>query len=589
LRQTWIGPGFCTSAYLKIGRQEYLIEKVKKTPEMMAGLQSLSQRIFACAGRGSHRTDFLCEVSRMIVEFSGCDAVALWLLEGERIYRCETLNSQASPFQLDAIDFSRGPACKTAGTGPQNARLVKLCLKVLKGRTDPSLPGFTAGGSFRTKDALTDPRLSPASKSKRGRRPAPAADYRSIAVVPLKIGKDTIGILKLKSKRANFFSKGSINFYELAAQTLAFALSSRQTQAALQERVKELTCLYGISQLCEQEGVSLEVILQGIVEHLPQAWQYPEAAHGRIIFEGNFYSTAGFRDGPHKLSAEIVINGRNQGSVEVVYSEEKPELDEGPFLKEERDLIDTVAAQTELIIQRKLAEEEGSRLSEQLRHADRLATIGQLSAGVAHELNEPLGSILGFAQITRKSTGLADQAAQDLDKIIKASLHAREIIKKLMLFGRQAPMQKTRVNLNKIVDEGLYLVESRCAKEGIKLTRILAPDLPEITADPSQLNQVLINLVVNSIQAMPKGGALTVQTVAGPEHVSLVVEDSGVGMSEEQVKKIFIPFYTTKEIGQGTGLGLPVVHGIVTSHNGSIKVDSKVGQGTRFEIRLPCT
>jgi len=275
--------------------------------------------------------------------------------------------------------------------------------------------------------------------------------------------------------------------------------------------------------------------------------------------------------------------------VEVVYSEEKPELDEGPFLKEERDLIDTVAAQTELIIQRKLAEEEGSRLSEQLRHADRLATIGQLSAGVAHELNEPLGSILGFAQITRKSTGLADQAAQDLDKIIKASLHAREIIKKLMLFGRQAPMQKTRVNLNKIVDEGLYLVESRCAKEGIKLTRILAPDLPEITADPSQLNQVLINLVVNSIQAMPKGGALTVQTVAGPEHVSLVVEDSGVGMSEEQVKKIFIPFYTTKEIGQGTGLGLPVVHGIVTSHNGSIKVDSKVGQGTRFEIRLPCT
>jgi signal transduction histidine kinase len=121
------------------------------------------------------------------------------------------------------------------------------------------------------------------------------------------------------------------------------------------------------------------------------------------------------------------------------------------------------------------------------------------------------------------------------------------------------------------------------------VVRSLSRDLPEITADPGQLNQVLINLVVNSVQAMPEGGRLTVQTLSGGDHVSLIVEDTGVGMNEEVKKQIFIPFFTTKDVDQGTGLGLAVVHGIVTSHGGSIKVESQVDRGTRFEVQLPLT
>jgi two-component system NtrC family sensor kinase len=110
-----------------------------------------------------------------------------------------------------------------------------------------------------------------------------------------------------------------------------------------------------------------------------------------------------------------------------------------------------------------------------------------------------------------------------------------------------------------------------------------------VDADPSQLNQVIINLIVNALHAMPQGGILRIQTLDGGNQVSLIIEDTGVGMSAEVLKKIFTPFFTTKEVGKGTGLGLPVAHGIITAHGGSIKVKSKVGQGTRFDIRLPMT
>ncbi|KPJ66926.1 hypothetical protein AMJ44_07625 [candidate division WOR-1 bacterium DG_54_3] len=380
-----------------------------------------------------------------------------------------------------------------------------------------------------------------------------------------------------------------MEFYEGVAQTLGVALALRSAQVALRERVKELTCLYGIAQLVERAGISLEEIMKGIVKLLPPAWLYPEIASARIILDNRDYSTPGFQDGRQKQTAEIVVNGERRGVVEVVYAEEKPELDEGPFLREERNLIDTVAREVAIILERRRAEEDRSKLQDQLRHADRLATIGQLASGVAHELNEPLGNILGFAQLAKKCPGLPKQAEQDIEKAVIASLHAREVVKKLMLFARRMPPKKTQVNLNQLVEEGLYFLESRCTKEGIELVRLLSSDLPEITADPGQLTQVLVNLIVNAIQAMPEGGRLTVQTLTGKGYISLIVEDTGVGMSEEVKKNIFIPFFTTKEVDLGTGLGLSVVHGIVTSHGGSIKVDSKLGRGTQFEVKLPLT
>jgi signal transduction histidine kinase len=264
-----------------------------------------------------------------------------------------------------------------------------------------------------------------------------------------------------------------------------------------------------------------------------------------------------------------------------------PELDEGPFLKEERNLINAIATELAAIIERQHIQEQQRQLQEQLRHADRLATIGQLAAGVAHELNEPLGSVLGFAQLAKRGIDDPVRAIRDIEKIESASLHAREVVKKIMVFARQTPQQKTAVNLSQVVEEGLYFLESRCAKAGIKLTQNLASDLPEITADRSQLYQVLVNLVVNAIQAMPDGGTIDIETGRKDQSVVLTVSDSGVGIEEEILEKIFVPFFTTKDIDEGTGLGLAVVHGIVTAHKGTVIVKSIMGEGTIFTVSLP--
>jgi signal transduction histidine kinase len=189
--------------------------------------------------------------------------------------------------------------------------------------------------------------------------------------------------------------------------------------------------------------------------------------------------------------------------------------------------------------------------------------------------------------LAQKCPGLPPLAKQDLQKIEVASLHAREIIRNLLLFARQTTPHKERINLNQVVTDSLLFLEARCVRQGIELVRRLSPGLPEITADPAQLKQVLFNLVVNALQAMNRGGRITVQTKQQRTKVLLRVEDTGCGMSDEVLGQVFIPFFTTKDVGEGTGLGLPVVHGIVIAHGGSISVTSQLGRGTSFEIRLP--
>jgi len=363
--------------------------------------------------------------------------------------------------------------------------------------------------------------------------------------------------------------------------------NKEKEQIALRERIKELTCLYDLAQITQRPGATFDEVLQGVVELLPAAWQYPDITAGRITIDGQAYLTDGFDKDLDKQSAEIVAGGKPRGGVEVVYTAKRPHLEEGPFLREERHLLDAVAHQIGLLIERWQAADDKARLQEQLRHADRLATIGQLAAGVAHELNEPLGNILGFAQLVEKQQGLPEQALQDIEKIVATSLHARQIINNLMLFSRQMPPQKTQVDLNAIVEVSLGFLEARCARKGIGIVRSLSPELPEITADGSQLRQVFVNLVVNAVQAMPDGGTLAIATGQSDDHVLLSVEDNGIGMSEQVLKEIFIPFFTTKDIHEGTGLGLPVAHGIVTSHGGRIHVDSAPGRGARFDIELP--
>ncbi|MHC4106743.1 MAG: sensor histidine kinase [Planctomycetota bacterium] len=454
-------------------------------------------------------------------------------------------------------------------------------------RFDSRLSFFTGNGSFWTGNTARPLSLSSAAHLEgRSEVLRIGGQYCSLLAIRFFVTSLTIGLLLLKSREPDFFAKEEVEFYEGLAQTVGLAVADRRAEAALRERVKELTCLYGIAHVAEVETTSLSGMLRHIVQLLPPAWQYPEIAAARIILDGDTHATPEFRDSRYGQSADIVVSGRKRGNVEVVYLGERTEFTVGAFLPEEEKLIDAVAREVSLLVERRESEQDRSKLHDQLIHADRLATIGQLAAGVAHELNEPLGSILGFAQLAAKSPEVPSQAQKDIGRIVSASLHAREVIKKLLVFARQMPPSVVPISLNQVVADGLYFLEARCTKAGIDIVRDLADELPQIKADPAQLNQVLVNLVVNAVQAMREGGTLTISTRSEHETVVLVIEDTGLGMTEEVVDKIFLPFFTTKEIDQGTGLGLAVVHGIVISHGGSIDVESKPGKGSRFTVHL---
>jgi signal transduction histidine kinase len=548
---------------------------VKKTTK---DFKNFSQEILGHVNRDVSRIDFLRSVLEMLLSFSGCEAVELVIKKQNRYIICKITQQIESRFQYRAVSINDD--IERERKFQKQSSIEKLQMDIIDQQLDHTIPKNNTNSSFWTGDVVRDDRIDSMSLK---------IDFISLAIIPLFFVDNIIGCIKLMSKQREYFSEDDIKNYEGLSHNLGIAIVNQRAHAALRERVKELTCLYSIAKVSERQDLSLNDILKSIVELIPPAWQYPEIAMGRISINGQVFSTPGPRQTGKKQAANIILNGKRRGSVEVIYTENKQNLDEGPFLREERHLIDAIARQIALIVEQKEAEEKRSNLQDQIRHADRLATIGQLAAGVAHELNEPLGNILGFAQLLKKYQELPDDASKDVDGIVNASLNAREVIKKLLLFARQAPSKNERVNLNQIIIDGLYFFEARCTKNGIELVRLLSPDLPEILVDQAQLNQVLVNLVVNAIQAMPHGGKLTIETKAASDHVFLIVKDSGVGMSDDVLKKIFIPFFTTKDINEGTGLGLSVVHGIVTSHKGMIKAESSVGKGSRFEIKLPIT
>ena len=554
-------------------------------PREPRDFRGLSHHIFDYANRRLPRIHFLTEILNLLIDFSCCDEGELWLKEGSKQCRCRRSIRPDQPVCFTTIPLRKGKGGRFVPAFQDNSSLERVCWDIFLGHTDPPIPLFYQEGRLLP-ECVSGVDLS-RNIPKALQATATDGSQPSLLIMPLLVSDETIGVLTLRSHQRDWFRLADMPSLELMAHNLGMALMNQRAQAALLERIKELTCLNNIAEIAEDPEMPTEEVLHRVATILPPAWQYHDLASARLTFDGRVYETPGFVETGQKQSAKILVNGKQRGTVEVAYREKKPDLDEGPFLAEERNLINNVAGQVALIVERRETERERSRLQDQLRHADRLATIGQLAAGVAHEINEPLSSILGFAQLARKSAKLPGQVGEDMEKIVTASLHAREVIKKLMLFARQTPPMKTQVNLNQVIEEGLYFLESRFARAGIELVRFLSPDVPEITADPGQITQVLVNLAVNSLQAMPDGGKLTIMTQVTDDHVRLVVKDTGIGMSEEVKSQIFLPFFTTKEISEGTGLGLAVVHGIVTSHHGSIKVESAVGSGTQFEIHLP--
>ena len=251
------------------------------------------------------------------------------------------------------------------------------------------------------------------------------------------------------------------------------------------------------------------------------------------------------------------------------------------------------------ITQRKRAEEDKERMQAQLQQAARMNAIGTLVSGVAHEFNNLLGAIQGYAELAMLQVDEADPSHADLTKIVRAAERGAKLTRQLLLYGRKHPMEPTLLNLNRTVGHLLEML-NRLIGEDIAINIDLEPDLWTIQVDESSIEQVIMNMALNAREAMPQGGELTIKTEnvtldeedckALPEarpgnFVCLSVADTGVGMDEEIMQHIFEPFFTTKKAG--AGLGLSVVYGIVKQHEGWINVYSEPGQGSTFKVYLP--
>jgi signal transduction histidine kinase len=226
-----------------------------------------------------------------------------------------------------------------------------------------------------------------------------------------------------------------------------------------------------------------------------------------------------------------------------------------------------------------------------LVQAAKLAAVGEMAAGIAHELNNPLTSVVGFTELTLENLAADSQARNDLELVLREANRARSVVRRLLDFARQREVIRTRGDINEIVDDVVVLTKHLLLTSGVELRLRLTHDLPWILIDRNQIKQVLINLVNNALYAMPHGGALVIDTWMQERHgasfVALSVRDTGEGISPENLDRIFEPFFTTRGDQGGTGLGLSVTYGIVTEHGGVIEVESQLNSGSSFTVLFP--
>jgi len=368
----------------------------------------------------------------------------------------------------------------------------------------------------------------------------------------------------------------------------------------LGERLKELNCLYSVSELIEK-GISIEMTIKEIVNIISFAWQYPEISWARIIFEGQEFKSNNFKETVWRQTSEIIVLEKKVGTVEVGYLEERSEEHEGPFLKEERDLINEIAERIGRFIERNQTEKQKQELESQLQQAQKMESVGRLAGGVAHDYNNALSVIMGYAELAMADIDPTGSLHDDLNQILMASKRATNITKQLLAFARKQTIAPMVLDLNKNMENMLKMLK-RLIGEDIDLAWLPAKDLWSVKIDPTQIDQILANLCVNARDAIKGVGKITIETekkvldksycqdhaefVPG-KFVLLIISDNGCGMDKKIQANIFEPFFTTKDVDKGTGLGLSTVYGIVKQNKGFINVYSEPGKGTAVKIYLP--
>ncbi|MDM8000555.1 MAG: HAMP domain-containing sensor histidine kinase [Dehalococcoidia bacterium] len=366
----------------------------------------------------------------------------------------------------------------------------------------------------------------------------------------------------------------------------------------LVERVKELNCLYGISRLVEAKESSLEKIIQGVVELIPPAWQYPEVTCARITYKKREYKTLNFRATPWRQTEAIKVDGKRCGTLEVCYLEPRPVCDEGPFLAEERNLIHAIAERLGHIIEREIAEERAESLYRQekeLRERLQMEMQGRVdfTRKMIHELKTPLTSLMATSQLLMDETrdtrlgklaGYVWEGACSLNSRIE-ELHdvIRGEIGKLELKPKP-------VNLGSLLRAVADEMAALSRQHGMSIDVEIEEPLPQVQADPERVRQIMFNLINNAFKYARDGKKIRIRATRTLNSVQVEVRDYGPGIAPERQARLFDPGYQLsrhESQSGGLGIGLALCKILVELSGGRIWLKSRPGKGCSFFFTLP--
>jgi two-component system NtrC family sensor kinase len=402
--------------------------------------------------------------------------------------------------------------------------------------------------------------------------------------VPCRIRERTVAVLGLgKTVDGDFLSSDDVELVETIAGYVAVALDNAQLYSSLEQKAFEIARLKDFSEnIVESLNVGvLAVDLDGIVEawntHMEQLFGVPrQDAVGRQLRSLL----------PAELAEEISARaGREQ--ITGIYKQRVQH--QGKLLTLNVSITPLVSKSGERIGRLLLFDDvtQRERMEEQMTQTEKLTSLGLLAAGVAHEVNTPLAVISNYIQMLAKQMPEGDPRQGIIDKIVKQTFRASEIVNNLLNFSRTGIAEAADVDVNRVLEETLSLMVHPLRTSRIQVVKQLGEGLPSVRGSANKLQQVFLNLLLNARDAMPGGGMIEIRTSAHNGTVEIEVADTGAGIPREHIHRIFDPFFTTKANGRGTGLGLSVSYGIIKEHAGKIDVRSTPGKGTSFHVEFP--
>jgi len=533
--------------------------------------EMLAREVLDILNRPEKAQGTIRDILLLVMKRTGIQAAGIRLREDEDYPYFESRGFPDDFLKMENSLLARD----AAGRIVRNAKGVLECMcgNIITGRTDPTLPFFTENGSFWT-NSTTDLLATTTEKDRQThtRNTCNSAGYESVALVPLRSGGEVIGLLQLNDKRRDRFTLEMIKFFEGLGASIGIAIQRRRALARIEELARFPT---------ENPNPVMRVTNSG-------ALLYANPASQRLLQEW----AIGVGSPIPKDWLQLLEKAMAEG----VAAKADLRCADGTFAV-------TVAPVSDGGYANLYAEDVTERLllESKLLQSQKLEAIGTLAGGVAHDFNNMLAVIQGYTDQAMKKLANEDPGRQCLEKVKSATQRSIELVRQLLTFARKEIIEPKVVDLNDTLAEMLKMLE-RLIREDIELRWVPGKDLSPIRIDLTQLNQVLITLLVNGRDAISGGGKLVIETghaefdekycalhtgFTPGQFVMLAVSDNGCGMSKEIMGRIFEPFFTTKPHGQGTGLGLATVYGIVKQNDGFINVYSEPGSGTTFRIYLP--